>query len=619
MDSSKKALFLFIKRLVLVVLAYQICRILFYFFNTNFFETISYKEFLGGIRFDLSAIAYINLFFVVLHFLPLKLYFNRSYQRFLTISFFIVNLIFLLTNFIDFQYYKFTNRRSTFSLITANGMENEIVGLLASYLIDYWYIPTCFIIFAILFWILLPKSIQVTQIGKHFVRNQSIYLLVFLCAFLIMGRGGLQKKPLRIVDSNLYGSNQSTALVLNTPFTILKTLSNKEKLEPYNFYSDQELNTIFNPIQKFEKIDTIQKNVVILILESFGKENFGIGQTPFLDSLATQSLNFTNAYANGRLSIDAVPSIISSIPSLMNNSLISSSYSINKIKAMPLIMQENGYNTSFFHGAFNGSQNFDKYCKQVGFEKYYGKNEYVGPEAFDGKWGIFDEEFLQFFAKEISTFKQPFFTSLFTISSHAPYIMPEKYKNKFPKGSTEFHETIAYTDYALQQFFETAKKQQWYNNTIFIITADHTSSAKKFGEYNTPIGMFKIPLLIFDPSSTHLVGNNSKNMQQIDILPSVLDLLQLDAEIITYGKSFKSSDDFVVNYSNNTYNYVSGDYYLAFNGKESVKLFNIKKDPLMLNNLVNKETIVQNKMEKFIKAYIQSFNYRMANNKLTIE
>ena len=197
--------------------------------------------------------------------------------------------------------------------------------------------------------------------------------------------------------------------------------------------------------------------------------------------------------------------------------------------------------------------------------------------------------------------------------------MPEKYKNKFPKGSTEFHETIAYTDYALQQFFETAKKQQWYNNTIFIITADHTSSAKKFGEYNTPIGMFKIPLLIFDPSSTHLVGNNSKNMQQIDILPSVLDLLQLDAEIITYGKSFKSSDDFVVNYSNNTYNYVSGDYYLAFNGKESVKLFNIKKDPLMLNNLVNKETIVQNKMEKFIKAYIQSFNYRMANNKLTIE
>jgi len=157
----------------------------------------------------------------------------------------------------------------------------------------------------------------------------------------------------------------------------------------------------------------------------------------------------------------------------MNNSIISSSYSINKVKALPVILEENGYNTSFFHGAFNGSQNFDKYCKQAGFNKYYGKNEYVGPEAFDGKWGVFDEEFLQFFAKEISTFKEPFFTTLFTISSHAPYVIPEKYKNKFPKGKNELHETIAYTDYALKQFFNTAKKQPWYNNTIFIITADN--------------------------------------------------------------------------------------------------------------------------------------------------
>lgn len=617
MDSSKKALFLFIKRLVLVVLVYQICRILFYFFNTNFFETITLKEILGGLRFDLSAITYINLIFVILHFLPLKLYFTKGYQKFLTLSFFGINLLFIATNFVDFQYYKFTNRRSTFSLITANGMEHEIGGLLMSYLIDYWYIPACFIILAIVFWAFLPKSINFTSTSENFKKHQAINLIVFLCVFMVFGRGGFQKKPLRIVDSNLYATNQSTALVLNTPFTILKTLSNKEKLEAYSFYNENELDKVFNPIQKFEKKDSIQKNVVILILESFGKENFNIGQTPFLDSLAMKSLNFTNAYANGRLSIDAVPSIISSIPSLMNSSLISSSYSINKIKALPVILKENGYNTSFFHGAFNGSQNFDKYCKQVGFDNYYGKDEYKGEEAFDGKWGIFDEEFLQFFAKEIGTFKQPFFTTLFTISSHAPYIMPEKYKNKFPKGSTEFHETIAYTDYALKQFFETAKKLPWYNNTIFIITADHTSSAKKFGEYNTPIGMFKIPMLFFDPSSNQFKGDATKNIQQIDILPSILDILGIETEIVTYGKSFKNTTDFIVNYSNNTYNYVSGDYYLAFNGRESVKLYNIKNDPLMQHNLLNKEIEVQKNMEKFIKAYIQSFNTRMTTNKLT--
>ena len=126
----------------------------------------------------------------------------------------------------------------------------------------------------------------------------------------------------------------------------------------------------------------------------FGRENTQRGQTPFLDSLIEKSLFFENGFANGKLSIDAVPSTLSSIPSLMNNSLITSSYAINEVYALPKILKDNGYQTSFFHGAFNGSQNFDQYCKVAGFDAYYGKNEYEGPEAFDGRWGIFDEEFL---------------------------------------------------------------------------------------------------------------------------------------------------------------------------------------------------------------------------------
>jgi phosphoglycerol transferase MdoB-like AlkP superfamily enzyme len=621
MYSIKNNLFLFLKRIFLVLIIYQICRILFFLYNKHLFTSVSVIEFIGGIRFDLSAIAYINLVFVILHFLPLKAYCTETYQKFLSITFYIVNLLFILTNFIDFEYFKFTNRRSTYSLITASGMGQEIGGLLQSYIIDYWYIPVNFIILAVLFWKLLPKAIYFKQkIYPHFYRNQTILLFTFLCVFIVVGRGGLQKKPIRIVDSNLYASNESTAIVLNTPFTIIKTIDNKEKLESYNFYTETELDQIFNPIQQFKKSDSIKKNVVILILESFGKENLYIGQTPFLDSLTTKSLNFTNAYANGRLSIDAVPSIISSIPSLMNSSLISSSYSVNKIKALPKILEENGYNTSFFHGAFNGSQNFDKYCKQVGFDKYYGKNEYTGEDAFDGKWGVFDEEFLQFFAHEVSTFKQPFLTSLFTISSHAPFIIPEKYKDKFPKGTTQFHETISYTDFALQQFFETAKTKPWYKNTIFIITADHTSSAKKTGEFNTPIGMFKIPLLIFDPGSQNYVGENNKLIQQIDILPSIIDILGIEQTVLSYGKSYLDSRNFVVTYSNNTYNYICDDYYLAFNGKKSVKLYNIKKDPLLKNNLIDNpnEAVTQQKMEHFLKAYIQSFNTRMTQNKLTV-
>src|SRR5690606_4915292 len=121
---------------------------------------------------------------------------------------------------------------------------------------------------------------------------------------------------------------------------------------------------------------------VLIILESFGREHTNRGYTPFLDSLATESRYYENGFANGKLSIDAVPSTLTSIPSLMTTSLITSGYALNKIHGMPRIANDNGYHTAFFHGAFNGSQNFDKYCHGAGFKAYYGMDEYRGPEAF---------------------------------------------------------------------------------------------------------------------------------------------------------------------------------------------------------------------------------------------
>lgn len=612
-----KSFIIFLKRLGLVLLAYQISRFLFYLSNNELFTNLTTTQIIGGLRFDLAAIGYTNLIFAILYLIPHKIQFKNSYQKFLKTSFYIVNLIAIGTNFVDFEYYKFTNKRSTFSLIKGSGMEQEIPGLLQSFIINYWYIPVTFVFLAISFWYALGKQSKNLNFKK--IKLSNIFLMLFTLGFLfILGRGGLQKKPLRIVDANQYALNSNVAVVLNTPFTILKTLSNKEKLENYNYYSAQKLNSIFNPIVETKYETSTNKNVVVLILESFGEENLNIGQTPFLDSLTTQSLQFKNTYANGRVSIDAVPSIISSIPSLMNNSVISSSFAINKIKALPEVLKKHNYHTSFFHGAFNGSQNFDQYCSVAGFEKYYGKNEYVGPESFDGKWGVFDEDFLQFFAKEVSTFKEPFFTTLFTISSHPPYVIPEKYKNKFSKGSNAIHETVAYSDNALRLFFETAKTKPWYNNTLFIITADHTSAVKKDGFYNTSLGQFKIPLIFFSPAEKDFKGVSLKNMQQIDIYPSILDYLNIKDQIITYGKSYKSEKDFVINYSNNIYNYIKGNYYLTFDGKKTIGLYDISKDKMQLKNIKDTHPKIKNEMEIFIKAYIQSFNYRMNHNELTL-
>ncbi|MEG0931764.1 LTA synthase family protein, partial [Algoriella sp.] len=577
---------------------------------------INADVFMGGLKFDLSVIGYINIVFAILHLIPGKFQENKKYQTILFYSFFLVNGLFISLNFIDYEYFRFIGRRSSFSMIIAEGMTNEIGGLIISYFVDYWKIPV-FIFSSMLIFMFLLKKINYQSVKKMSTIGSLLSLVCIVLILFLMGRG-IDRKPLSIVDASKYGPIGTSALVLNTPFTVLKTLNKNESLKQTVYYKEDIANKIFNPIQTFSYKNTNKKNVVILILESFGRENIQRGQTPFLDSLITKSYYFENGFANGKLSIDAVPSIISSVPSLMNKSFISSSYALNSVYGLPKVLKDNGYSTSFFHGAFNGSQNFDQYSNVAGFERYYGKNEYVGPASFDGKWGVFDEDFLQFFTHKLSDFKQPFFSTLFTISSHPPFTIPEKYKGKFPKGTTEIHESIAYSDFALEKFFKSAEKKAWYKNTIFVITADHTSSSGAEEVYKNNVGKFRIPIMFYVPNDPTMVGKSSKNFQQIDILPSLMDYLQLNGKIISYGKSYKSDKDFVVNYLDNIYNLNKGDYYMAFDGTKSLALYNWKTDPLLKENLINKDKIKTQEMESFMKAYIQSFNKRVSKNQLTL-
>ena len=292
---------------------------------------------------------------------------------------------------------------------------------------------------------------------------------------------------------------------------------------------------------------------------------------------------------------------------------------MNKINGLPKILKKEGYGTSFFHGSFNGSQNFDQYAQVAGFDHYYGKDQYDGKEAFDGKWGIYDEEFMQFFCNKLTTFKEPFFSSIFTISSHNPYRVPEKYKGKFSKGTTEIHESIGYSDFSLRQFFNTASKQAWYKNTLFVISADHTSSGGDHNIDKTNIGKFSIPILFFDPSNPEFVGVNENNFQQIDIMPSILDYLNIKTDMVSFGKSYKSKNNFVVYYLQGIYHYIQDDYYLAFANNQPIGLYNWKKDIYLKKNLLMGEKQKADKMAQFLKAYIQTFYERVTHDALILK
>ncbi|MFD2938997.1 LTA synthase family protein [Flavobacterium notoginsengisoli] len=336
----------------MIVFIYQFTRILFYLINHKLLGPVSFQSFWGGLIFDFASVSYINILFLFAHLIPGNFKYNNNYQRILKIVFYSINLLFIATNFIDIIYYRFTGRRSTFGMITAKGMEHEAMGLLPSFLKEFWYIAIAFLLTSILFWKLIPdlnRNSSPKKITKQDYLKKYVFFLTTIFILLILGRGGLQKKPIKVVDGIKYGALQNAGLVLNTPFTIFKSITKKDDIEQVQYYNSRELKTIYNPIVSLQPTQPFfKKNVVILILESFGNENIGLGQTPFLDSLITKSYYFKNGFANGKVSIDAVPSILSSIPSLMNNSFISSAYSLNKINGLPKILKKEGYTTSFF-------------------------------------------------------------------------------------------------------------------------------------------------------------------------------------------------------------------------------------------------------------------------------
>src|SRR5690606_23551254 len=348
------------------------------------------------------------------------------------------------------------------------------------------------------------------------------------------------------------------------------------------------------------------------ILESFSREYIGSfnpgldegnykGYAPFLDSLKKHSLAFDNAYANGRKSIEALPSVISSIPGI-NEPFVLGYYSGNRINSIGGLLKQKGYHTSFFHGAPNGSMGFSSYIKMAGIDHYYGKNEYNNDADFDGIWGIWDEPFLQYFARTLNTFPQPFFSAVFSLSSHHPFEVPEQYEGKFPKGTLPVHQGIGYTDMALKKFFAAASKMPWYKNSLFVITADHSTVAWH-DEYKTSLGAFAIPILIFDPSG-ELKGEVKQPVQQIDIMPSLLNYLNFDKPYFAFGSDMINygPGNFVIQYIDGLYQIIMGDYLMQWDKEGAKGLYNYRNDILLQHNLAKKEPEVQQKLERYVKA-----------------
>lgn len=650
----------------------------------------------AGAVFDAPGIFYLNILYIAMLLFPFHLKERNGYYKVCKWVFIIINSVGILANLIDSVYFSYTLRRTTFDLFTEFAGDNNLAKIFGVEIVRHWYLAIVFIAFVWGLWkvyvtpsseinlrplwryyLLSALSISVGALTAvsairggflinwwHYIlaaiflyaawrawhaaswRRRRVYASVLaLAGALLIATAPLKGwrhrdiRPVALSNANKYIKRpHEVALILNTPFSMIRTIGSVPFADP-KYMPDAEMVALYSPVHPAvvptDSTASAKKNVVVMILESFGREYIGElnhdilgedykGYAPFLDSLVRVSATWRWTFDNGQKSIEGMPSVLAGIPSMVKPFVLTSA-SMNRLKGLPAILGEDGYATAFFHGARKGSMGLDGVARSVGFQDYFGREAFIkdgragGEEEFDGYWGIWDEPFLQYFALKMSDLPQPFMTSIFTLSSHHPFNVPDEYKGKFPEGTEPIHKTIGYTDMALRKFFETAKTQDWYENTIFVITNDHTN-ARSHDEYRSAISAFYGPILIFDPSGSLPRGTFEGVAQQTDIMPTILNITGARQPYVAFGKdllSTASEDGWAVNY-NGMYQYVKYGYVLQFDGKKNVGLYRLG-DHTMKNNLLGSDPECEAKMQRELEALIQQYMQRMINDGLVVD
>lgn len=570
-----------IRRFGLLLFTYTLLRLGFHLWNWPAFAAAAPGAVMGayarGAWFDFSALATVNALWLALALaLPPRWQVRRGLCGALLTLWLVVNTPFIGLNLMDYVYYGFINRRSTDELLTLTAD----VGRQAPVMVGrYWYIVVAT---ALLMWALGEIY---GRIGRRYERETRIRPLtprrawwriagprILAVAILFLGiRGSTGLKPLRVGDAFTQTPAVLGNLTLNSTFTFLKSIAD-EPLERRTWFPTlAAARTALDPsgaLARYErptelritnyklrypnelaKSDTARLNVVVMLLESFaseynGAENAGQdGYTPFFDSLAQApgARLFPDHYANGHKSIEAVPSTLMGFPALTDEPLITSIYQANAASGLPDALRAAGYHTAFFHGAANGTMGFKTFTRRIGVDQYFGVNEYPGGEKstdYDGTWGILDAPYLQYVSQQLSTMRAPFFATIFTLTSHEPYPVPEALTRRFPVGTLPIHQAIGYTDDALRQFFAAARRQPWYDRTLFVLLADHAQQSSRPG-YQNVLGLSKTPLLLYRAGAIWPAPNRPRVTQQADIPATVLDAVGVPAggHLLPYGTS----------------------------------------------------------------------------------
>ncbi|MBW6521771.1 MAG: LTA synthase family protein [Desulfoarculaceae bacterium] len=506
-----------------------------------------------GALYDAVFYLYFSVFFTfLLLFLPEFVYRSKIYKY---CTFFFVFLFLYgtwLVTVAEWLFWDEFNTRFNFIAIDYVVYTDEVFSnILESYPVG-WIFTAIFIVAAVTFFLLKGPLVLLLQVKEKFSHRLAAAAFVFslaLGAYFFIGQSG------RVLSDNNYVNELGS----NGPYQFVAAFRNNS-LDYKTFYAqgnEEELSGYLKKAVGKNKDDgglfdisrtmaparnTKKLNVILVSVESLSAEFFtSFGQqeniTPFMDELFTKGILFTNVYATGTRTVRGLESITLSIPPTPGRSLVKRPDNA-KIYSLGKVFKDKGYDVAFLYGGRGFFDNMNAFFAGNGYRTVDQSDIKDEDITFENAWGVADEDLYKkaiVEANASSAAGKPFFYHIMTTSNHRPYTYPEGAID-IPSGTGRFG-AVKYTDYALRQLITSAEKQQWYQDTVFVIVADHCASSA--GRAELPVERYHIPLLIYSPA--HIEAQTvSKLSSQIDLAPTLLALLGFGYENHFFGQDILS-------------------------------------------------------------------------------
>jgi len=540
------------------------------------FQTLNFTHILSaffhGVRFDSSILAKLIGIPLLLMLVPFR-FANRRwwYDAFawLVYALLIITTLLLI---IDLVYYQFVARHMGNELLLLK--DDMDFGISVAFGPYKWFMFALFIYALGMAWVWyrilkIPNDSKQWSVGqpvnqtKQLLTNWGTYAVVFV-VLVLAGRGTVVNKPLNVIDAFTTGDTSYGNLVLNGAFTTVHASFRSKSIKHDFMETEKALSIImdeppadpkFPMVHSHPEFKPTKRNLVIIVLESwdplyvdsFRRTKNGVpitemtNATPYFDELAGKSLKFTNFYASGQRSIESTQAVLTGLPVVAGMPVLGNGLEVSNVTRLGNIARGHGYDSIMVRSAERHVYRMNSVAAALGFERYYGDEDipmlldYPDPKAARFGW---DYETFMFLKSQLDQTNKPFIGVIYTGTAHYP--LPKQLGKQFEKRphnaspTNKLLNTLQYTDWSLGQFFREAEKTPWFDNTVFIMYADHTWGQQH--KQGTFIEKFRIPLLIyapkmFEPKIFPVVGS------QLDLLPTIMEILGFNDEYSALGES----------------------------------------------------------------------------------